>query len=671
MTAPTGETGAPAGEESVLARVVLPTDGDLDVLPLYVDGQQVPTVLDDEEGTVLPVPYDQNPDQVVGRRGYRVGHGRRASFATYFNAFPASYWRRWTDLRSVVLQVRSTGTGTLLVYRSSASGAVARVAAERLEGTAEVRVRLPLDAFGDGGWYWFDLVAGSSELVLDEADWLAEEAAPHPGTATVGVTTFNRPAYCTALLRQLGGGELDGVLDEVLVVDQGTDRVRADDGYAAAADGLGERLRVLEQPNVGGSGGFSRSMLETLDAGRSDHVLLLDDDVVCEPEGIRRAVVFAGWTTTPTVVGGHMFSMHRRSVLHAFAERVVPWQFRWTPAAATEHDHDLAHSNLRSTPWLHRRAGADYNGWWMCLVPVAVLREVGLSLPVFIKWDDAEFGLRAGAAGFPTVSLPGAAVWHVPWTDKDDSIDWQAYFHARNRFVAALLHSPFERGGRMVRESLAIQLKHLMAMQYSAAALRHQALLDVLSGPEHLVGSLTTTLPRVRALRAEFVDARVAVERGDLPAVRPGRPRKRDVVTDKPRTRAQVLASAALGLARQLRPVTTSASTAPEREVAAVDAGWWTLSRLDSALVSTTDGTGASWHRRDRAAALDATRRAVAVHEQLLREWPRLAQQYRAALPDLVGVDAWRKALDLPLPDGAEREQEREQEQVREQERGW
>ena len=41
MTAPTGETGAPAGEESVLARVVLPTDGDLDVLPLYVDGQQV------------------------------------------------------------------------------------------------------------------------------------------------------------------------------------------------------------------------------------------------------------------------------------------------------------------------------------------------------------------------------------------------------------------------------------------------------------------------------------------------------------------------------------------------------------------------------------------------------------------------------------------------------
>ena len=35
-------TATPAAEGRVLARVVFPTDGDLDVLPLYVDGQQVP-----------------------------------------------------------------------------------------------------------------------------------------------------------------------------------------------------------------------------------------------------------------------------------------------------------------------------------------------------------------------------------------------------------------------------------------------------------------------------------------------------------------------------------------------------------------------------------------------------------------------------------------------------
>jgi galactofuranosylgalactofuranosylrhamnosyl-N-acetylglucosaminyl-diphospho-decaprenol beta-1,5/1,6-galactofuranosyltransferase len=654
----TGDTPADTAAR-VLARVVFPTDGDLDVLPLYVDGQQVPVAVE-EGGTVIPVQFDQSPDQVLGRRSYRLDHGQRASFATYFNAFPAGYWRRWSTLSSVVLEARMRGTGTLVVYRSSARGATARVTAEAVSGDAELRIPLPLNTFGDGGWYWFDLVAGSGPLVLDGAEWLAGELGEgaHPparGTVTVGITTFNRPAYCSALVRQLGAGdELDGLLDEVLVVDQGTRRVRAHESFAEDAEGLGTRLRVVEQANLGGSGGFARAMLETLDLGRSDHVLLLDDDVVCEPEGIARAVAFADLARRPTVVGGHMFSMYERSVLHAFAEQVSPWQFRWSPSAATEHDHDLSLSNLRSTPWLHRRASADYNGWWMCLIPAAVLREVGLSLPVFIKWDDAEFGLRARAAGFPTVSLPGAAVWHVPWTDKDDSVDWQAYFHARNRFVAALLHSPFDHGGRMVRESLAISLKHVMAMQYSAAALRHQAMRDVLEGPRRLHTTLPTALGEVRALRSAHVDAVVATEPEDFAEVRRPRPRKRDVEVTRPGSRVGTLVVAAKGLARQVLPVPTAAREHPEREVAAADAGWWTLSRLDSALVSTTDGTGLSWHRRDRRLSLSAAADAVRVHQRLLREWPSLARRYRAALPELVGQDAWRKTLDLPLPDGGD-----------------
>lgn len=639
----------------VVARVVLPTDTDLDVLPLYVDGEHVPLPLLGAAGQAAssPVPATQHPDQVLGRYSYRLGAGQRASFATYFNAFPAAYWRRWTVVDEVTLRVRTRGEGTLLVYRSSARGAVTRVASRPVSGTGEQLVELPLSTFVDGGWYWFDLVAGREELRLDEAQWLVPAGDRPHSSATIGITTFNRPAYCTALLRQLGQAEeLRDVLDEVLVVDQGDQPVRADAGYPAAQQALGERLRVVEQPNLGGSGGFSRAMLETLDGGRSEHVLLMDDDVVCEPEGVARAVAFADFTRRPTVVGGHMFSMHERSVLHAFAEVVLPWQFRWAPAPATEHDHDLSRSNLRSTPWLHRRTDVDYNGWWMCLIPTTVLREVGLSLPLFIKWDDAEFGLRARAAGFPTVSLPGAAVWHVPWTDKDDSTDWQAYFHARNRLVAALLHSPFGHGGRMVRESLAITLKHLLAMQYSAATLRQKAMLDVLDGPERLHEQLPTKLGEVRALRRGFPDAAVRPDHEAFAAVRTPRPRKRDVVSRAPGSTVATLAVAASGLARQLRPVPAGARRHPERVVAAADATWWTLSRLNSALVSTTDGTGVAWHQRDRGATAEAVRQAVAVHQRLLREWPVLARRYRAQLAEVAGEDAWRKTLDAaPVED--------------------
>jgi galactofuranosylgalactofuranosylrhamnosyl-N-acetylglucosaminyl-diphospho-decaprenol beta-1,5/1,6-galactofuranosyltransferase len=106
------------------------------------------------------------------------------------------------------------------------------------------------------------------------------------------------------------------------------------------------------------------------------------------------------------------------------------------------------------------------------------------------------------------------------------------------------------------------------------------------------------------------------------------------------------------GLLRQARPVQPSAGEHPERHVPAADAGWWSLSRLDSALVSTTDGTGVSWHRRDRGLALRALRESTALHQRLLREWPTLARRYRVALAELAGQDTWRRTLEASPQQG-------------------
>ena len=56
------------------------------------------------------------------RRSAVITEGRRVSFATYFNAFPASYWRRWTTVDSVTLRIRLAGESTLVLYRSTAAG---------------------------------------------------------------------------------------------------------------------------------------------------------------------------------------------------------------------------------------------------------------------------------------------------------------------------------------------------------------------------------------------------------------------------------------------------------------------------------------------------------------------------------------------------------------------
>ena len=65
------------------------------------------------------------------------------------------------------------------------------------------------------------------------------------------------------------------------------------------------------------------------------------------------------------------------------------------------------------------------------------------------------------------------------------------------------------------------------------------------------------------------------------------------------------------------------------------------LSQFDSAVVSTADGNGAAWYKRDRQRAGEIMRRSIAVHEQLLTRWNGLAAQYRAAVQDVTSPQAW------------------------------
>src|SRR5699024_2578126 len=162
------------------------------------------------------------------------------------------------------------------------------------------------------------------------------------GSFSISMTTMNKVEYCLENIRTIAEDpDLRALLDVMYVVDQGKDRLTDHpQELAPLQQQLGAQLRIIEQGNIGGSGGFSRGMLHTYGE-------------VCDPWRIQPAVAIAEGTT----------------------------------------GHDFAAEPLRSTPWLHRRADVDYNGWWSCLIPTETVRAIGLSLPVFIKWDDAEYGL--------------------------------------------------------------------------------------------------------------------------------------------------------------------------------------------------------------------------------------------------------------------------------------
>ncbi|MBH0082834.1 glycosyltransferase [Salinibacterium sp. SWN167] len=606
--------------------VVFPA-GDIDELaPLYVDVE------------------DSGKVAVLDRRTIRLDAGTSVSFATYFNAFPASYWQRWTSVREIILRVSTKGRGVVTVMRSDENGTQRPMQVTAVAGATESTFSLPLVGFDDGGWYWFDVKA-EGDIEVTESRWGVAEDPVTTGLVSLGITTFNKPDYCVATLNALADApEALHEIDRIFMIDQGTRKVTAEAGYDAVAAALGEQLAVIEQSNLGGSGGFSRGMAETLKRDSSDFVMLLDDDVEIEPESVLRAVWFARYCVSPAIVGGHMLDLGKRTVLHAYSEVVDERPFMWGPPDRAHERHDFAESSLRETSWLHRREDSDFNGWWMCLIPVAVIRDIGLALPVFIKWDDAEYGLRAGEAGYPTVSLPGVALWHVSWVDKDDTIDWQAYFHARNRLIAALLHSSFRRGGSLLSEYRKQDLKHLLSLQYYPVALRLQAMRDVLAGPEHLHEMMPNRLAELRAWAADYPEMAV-YDAAAAPKSLEGRLSYPPTDGKGPRGAALALFTVRAALRHWFARTPQALVEQPKERLSKRDATWWRLPGFDSVLVDTADSQGSSWYRRDRTRFRSLMAESIRLNRQIGQNWDELRNRYRQQASDITSPEVWKQTF--------------------------
>ena len=195
----------------------------------------------------------------------------------------------------------------------------------------------------------------------------------------------------------------------------------------------------------------------------------------------------------------------------------------------------------------------------MCLIPTQTLREIGLSLPLFIKWDDSEFGLRARRGGLPDGDAPRCRGVAHP-------VDRQE----RRARLAGLLPPPQPArsqrcctrrtpgAGRWSGRASTHSIKHLVSMQYSTVELRHQALEDVFAGSGATARRrCRPVLPEINAL-PQAVHRRRSSRPTARPSRRPGAASRRgegkDDDTEIP-GRASLLITAALAPIRQLSQV--------------------------------------------------------------------------------------------------------------------
>jgi galactofuranosylgalactofuranosylrhamnosyl-N-acetylglucosaminyl-diphospho-decaprenol beta-1,5/1,6-galactofuranosyltransferase len=576
-----------------------------------------------------------------------VHAGSAVTTDTYFGRFPASYWQRWTVVTEVHVELTLTGSGRVSLVASDPEGETRAVTARELTGLRDEQVTLTaaLDKFVDGGFLWLEITTEDDDLVVERLRWTV--AAPERLRQTsVVICTFNRADDCTKTLQSLGRDpESLAVLDAIYVVDQGSDTVSSREAFPEIQRTLGSRLRYLQQPNLGGAGGFGRGMYEVTERGSdAANVLLMDDDVLCEPEIAIRLTAFANRTTEPTIVGGQMLRLLHPTVLLAGAEyadfaQLVPGQvvkgaLDDVDLLAEEVDEDGVPTGRINRG--DRRVDADYNAWWSCLIPAEVVGEIGLPLPLFFQWDDVEYGYRARANGVATVTLPGAGLWHADfdWKDLDK---WNEYFAVRNALIVSALHAEID-PKQTARVLLSRIVRQLLSMQYGLAATLIKAVEDFLKGPEFLHDGGAAAAKEVRELRANFADT-VMHPASDVPGLKSGA---------VPLVQAGPTPSLArLVLLKRLVYLALGRSVHQLGAVSSKDATWWHLSQFDAAVVTDGSQEGVRLRRRDRQLTIKLAKDTARLAMRLVSELPRLREEYRAAVPGLVSRENWRRLYGL------------------------
>ena len=574
--------------------------------------------------------------EIAGRTSITLKNRGHMSGCAFFNAFPAAYWRRWTSVKTVRFEATVQGNSKISVFRSTGRGLIYPVSTKTTtasESETRVCIDVPMTGLMDGGYFWFDAESLDGSVTIADATWsVPREArtAKHETTLSIAITTFNRASYCMDQLRTIAGASaLRERLDTVYCTDQGSDLVKDQKDFDEVAANLGEQLTYIQQANLGGSGGFSRGMYETAKAGDSDFVLLLDDDAISEPESILRAIQFSDYTVRPVLVGGGMFHLDNRTMLYTQGERINAQRMWMYPSKSMGYNHDFSVEPLRDSPDRHQRIDEDFNGWWMCLIPIAVVKKIG----------DIEYGLRAKKAGFPTVCLPGVAVWHQAWHDKDPARSWEEYFTERNRWLAALLTYP-DRPPRMLVETLYGDASLGLRFVYSAMALHHMALRDILRGPQYLVDCLPTKLGEVRELRAKYPDAQSKESFDEFPEpAGEVEPPKNHPSTMKSRYKA------AVGLIAKsfIKKANPDKATRPDAAIPARDAAWTWLAfdHVNSALVSTPDGNGVAWLKRDNKRFRKSMMEGYRLTRKILKNWKRLSAQYQSY--GITSMETWAR----------------------------
>lgn len=433
--------------------------------------------------------------------------GAELSLGTYFNSFSIGKWMEYTNLNNLSLNLEIKGKIEIKAYHAVGSvdnellnrksrkyteeyiNLVNTKAykAEREEVYIQVTqenniftVKFP-HLYENGILYI--TIRAISDVSLYGGAYLTEndESILNPVKIAVGICTFKREE---AVMGNVARMFTDIINNPQSPLSDKLEIYIADNGHTLLETSFqSDKVHIFPNPNLGGSGGFTRTMIEAMlyDGAKAfSHIIFMDDDILLYTAVLERTYYLLRL----------MKSEYHKAILGAATLlQEKPYIQQESGALYRDKTFYIGRANhkffdLRKLDAVVANEATNptnYTGWWYACIPQTIVNEHNLPMPFFIHYDDVEYGIRNIENSL--LFINGICVWHP--SPKGKSPFWMTYYNVRNRLITmfskALDKSAFSEC--LFRISRQFLLR-IISYDYEYAKLIMAGLQDFLNGPE-------------------------------------------------------------------------------------------------------------------------------------------------------------------------------------------
>jgi len=405
--------------------------------------------------------YRASENVTCDGRALIVPDGEEIFFDCYYNLFSLKYVNA-TGIKDITAVIKTEGKFEFRIMLCTADGE--KTIAETA-GEGEISLTASVEGLSKQGYIYPVARSVGGGKILG-GYYSAEKSARNIKIAVV-ICTYRREKYVYSNLNKMASYfNENGYLKEhfdILVIDNG--------GTLTEPLPIG---KAVKNRNLGGSGGFTRGLYETVKRKEFTHVVFMDDDVSFDCRIFEKTYFVLALSLSETLsVGGAMLEMERPYRMY---ENGAVWAgLRQYPI-----DHGLDIRKKESLMTVEKERKKDYNAWWYMCFPVAFAVKFGYPLPFFIKDDDIEYGLRCCKE---ILTVSGIAVRHESFDNKYSG-ELEYYIKRNELILNALGYKKFGLF-KEIKKLISAIARQLVFQRYFGTDLVFKAYDDFLKGAEY------------------------------------------------------------------------------------------------------------------------------------------------------------------------------------------